>query len=84
VAHGTDVSNFESFKTVLEKYVKTVHLTVILDESIKNVDKVVPKGILPFAGTMQVYQLTRAKEEKQDVFFNYLFYLHARLAMFAF
>ena len=47
VAHGTDVSNFESFKTGLEKDVKTVHLAVIKDESIKNVDKVVPKGILP-------------------------------------
>lgn len=56
VAAGSDISNAEDFFYTLKELSK-VRLYLVTDSDIQNVEKVLPKNLVPLQGTMQVHQV---------------------------
>ncbi|CAH2008898.1 unnamed protein product [Acanthoscelides obtectus] len=56
VATGSDISDSETFFHTLRNSSK-VRLYLVTDNDIENVEKTVPKNVVPLQGTMQVHQV---------------------------
>ncbi|CAH2095385.1 unnamed protein product [Euphydryas editha] len=56
VATGLDISDAETFFHILKQLSK-VRLYLVTDSEIHNVEKTVPKNLVPLQGTMQVHQV---------------------------
>lgn len=56
VAAGSDISNAEEFFYTLKELSK-VRLYLVTDSDIQNIEKTLPKNLVPLQGTMQVHQV---------------------------
>lgn len=71
-AHGTDVNNLEAFIGVMNQHLKNIFFVEVKKECICEVEKSIPTTLEAFVGTIQVHQLTWAKQNRDVVCFNTL------------
>ena len=70
VKYGTDVSDFDSFLSILRSRVKSVYIDWVTEEELLKINAILPNNFKPFVGTMKVHRYIWNKLKSNCILFN--------------